>query len=433
MNAYTRLAIALFLPLATFTSGECQSAPNWMSYQGKLSSGSGVPIADGTVAVTFRLYSQPTGGVALWTESKSVQVRKGVFASQLGLPTTEGGTPFVPNLFSQRLWLGITVSGGTEMVPRQELNAVPYALGMFPGSITETMISNNAVTTGKLADNSVTSAKLAADQGSLAKITSNALILNSFGIQVPENKYVGMNLSDRFSYGGRDVGHYSLGWYFGGDPDWTGGATARLSAAAGIKLFTSGGYRFGISPAGDTLTKGRLFIHNRGWIDPNPYVDLAIGDNDTGFNWGGDGGISFVTDNTERMALRTNRLESNVPFFAPAFNASSSARYKKNVHSMDDAMATIKALRAVSYDRIDSGKHEIGFIAEEVAKVIPEIVAQNEKGQPEAIDYTRFSAVLVKAMQEQQKQLDQEKRARKSLEAKMDALEKRLTRLEKGR
>jgi hypothetical protein len=35
-------------------------------------------------------------------------------------------------------------------------------------------------------------------------------------------------------------------------------------------------------------------------------------------------------------------------------------------------------LRSVEYDRIDSGEHQIGVIAQEVEKIIPEVVYGNE-------------------------------------------------------
>jgi hypothetical protein len=56
-------------------------------------------------------------------------------------------------------------------------------------------------------------------------------------------------------------------------------------------------------------------------------------------------------------------------------------------------------LRPVEYDRINSGNHEVGLIADEVQKVLPQLVSTKD-GKPEALNYTRMVSVLVKAVQE---------------------------------
>ncbi len=61
---------------------------------------------------------------------------------------------------------------------------------------------------------------------------------------------------------------------------------------------------------------------------------------------------------------------------------------------------TIKKLRVVEFDWKDSGEHEIGLIAEEVNKIIPEATFKNINGQIEGLKITPLVAVLVKAVQE---------------------------------
>ena len=45
-------------------------------------------------------------------------------------------------------------------------------------------------------------------------------------------------------------------------------------------------------------------------------------------------------------------------------------------------------------------KDEIGLIAEEVQALIPAVVRLNRIGQPDSIDYSRITAVLIGAMQD---------------------------------
>ena len=93
-----------------------------MSYQGVLTGTSGTPVPDGTVSLTFRLYDSSENSDTLWQETQSVQVTNGVFNVILG-----SNIPL--NLpFDKQYWLGITISGGTELTPRVTLTASPYSL-----------------------------------------------------------------------------------------------------------------------------------------------------------------------------------------------------------------------------------------------------------------------------------------------------------------
>ncbi|MGB9562044.1 MAG: hypothetical protein ACPL6C_04440, partial [bacterium] len=96
--------------------------PRIFNYQGKLVDTSGVGL-NGTIPITFKLYSSDTGGEPLWTETQNVSVVNGLFSVFLG-----NVTPFPESLdFSAPYWLEITVSGET-MSPRERLVATPYAI-----------------------------------------------------------------------------------------------------------------------------------------------------------------------------------------------------------------------------------------------------------------------------------------------------------------
>lgn len=80
---------------------------------------------------------------------------------------------------------------------------------------------------------------------------------------------------------------------------------------------------------------------------------------------------------------------------------SSSARYKREIETLEPVDALIEGLRPVQYRWIDSGEADIGFVAEEVAELMPALVTRNESGDIEGVRYDRFAAVLVRAMQQQ--------------------------------
>lgn len=85
---------------------------------------------------------------------------------------------------------------------------------------------------------------------------------------------------------------------------------------------------------------------------------------------------------------------------AAKFIETSSLRYKDNVTSLDTVSNKVDKLRPVTYNRKGLEDTEIGLIAEEVAELFPEVVMYDEQQRPDGINYSRLSAVLIKAVQE---------------------------------
>jgi len=96
--------------------------PKTLSYQGVLTDAGGAVVSDGTYSLTFRLYTASSGGTAVWEETQSVQVSKGIFNAILG----DVNPLLLP--FDTTYYLGISVEGGAELVPRVELAATAYSL-----------------------------------------------------------------------------------------------------------------------------------------------------------------------------------------------------------------------------------------------------------------------------------------------------------------
>ena len=73
-------------------------------------------------------------------------------------------------------------------------------------------------------------------------------------------------------------------------------------------------------------------------------------------------------------------------------------------------MDKLKKLRGVYFDWKDSGKRDIGFIAEEVGKIIPEIVSYEDKENASGIDYARLTSLLLESIKEQQEVIDKQEK-----------------------
>ena len=90
-----------------------------LTYQGRLTNGSGTPI-NATVNVVFKLYD--SSSVLLWTSAtRSITPANGLFTVYLG----DGTDPnLTSGVLESAVSIGVTVGGDAEMTPRQALNTV---------------------------------------------------------------------------------------------------------------------------------------------------------------------------------------------------------------------------------------------------------------------------------------------------------------------
>ena len=97
--------------------------PHLINYQGMLTDDSGNPL-NGNYNLTFKIYSQSSGGAALWTETQNnVSVENGLLNVIMG-----SVSPVPSSVFSDTLrFLGITVEPNSELTPRIRLTSVGYA------------------------------------------------------------------------------------------------------------------------------------------------------------------------------------------------------------------------------------------------------------------------------------------------------------------
>jgi hypothetical protein len=160
------------------------------------------------------------------------------------------------------------------------------------------------------------------------------------------------------------------------------------------------------------------------------YILAATGsiDRRTGLGTADKSVLDFVTNGTSRMEIDPltgfvgigtyNPLGPTPPsniltirqglgnVLADGYSVYSSARWKTNIRPLDGALETVGKLRGVSYESRATGKRDIGLLAEEVGLVVPEVVTFDEDGKgARSVDYSRLTALLVEALNEQQRQI----------------------------
>jgi hypothetical protein len=106
----------------------------------------------------------------------------------------------------------------------------------------------------------------------------------------------------------------------------------------------------------------------------------------------------------------------------------SSQKYKKDIEDMGDVTSALMKLRPVTFyykPEYDKGARarQYGLIAEEVAKIYPDLVAYNPDGSPYTVRYQYLSSMLLNELQKQY-------RKAQSQQTRIDALELRLSHIE---
>ena len=120
----------------------------------------------------------------------------------------------------------------------------------------------------------------------------------------------------------------------------------------------------------------------------------------------GTGGYDWYNSTASTQIMYLSNA-GNVTFSGDV-TAYSDARVKENVHTIENALDKTLQLRGVTYNRTDSEDKstKVGVIAQEILEVIPEVVKQNDEGMY-SVSYGNLTAVLIEAIKEQQKQIDE--------------------------
>jgi len=209
-----------------------------------------------------------------------------------------------------------------------------------------------------------------------------------------------------------------------GDSVWISGTDSgslSTTAGAGIRMHNSGGV-------------SHIFAYD--YANTQPYNLILQG--------AGGGNVGIGT-NAPAQKLHVN---GSVQATCGVLTCSD-ARFKKDVTPVAGALETVAKLHGVEFgwkrdefpDRNFSGDRQIGFIAQDVAEVMPEVVFTGSDGYM-SVDYGRLTPLLVEAMRdlrtEKDRQIEERDCRIEEVEARLDAksrsvqeLESRITKLER--
>jgi len=92
--------------------------------------------------------------------------------------------------------------------------------------------------------------------------------------------------------------------------------------------------------------------------------------------------------------------------------ASSDERLKDNIQNIENPIEKVQSLKGVTWDWNDNASDvqhslpNVGVIAQDVEKVLPQLVRDNEGGY-KAVDYDKLVGLLIEAVKDQQSQIDE--------------------------
>jgi len=156
----------------------------------------------------------------------------------------------------------------------------------------------------------------------------------------------------------------------------------------------------------------------------------------------GNGNVGIGTaEPGERLHVTGNMRASGSVFASCGTLTCSDSRFKTGIAQFDGALTTLKKLRAVRFewrrdefpDRNFAARPQIGFIAQELLEVVPEVVQQDSDGYY-SVDYGHLTPLLTRAVQEliQNQQIESAalRAENASLSDRVAELESRLQRIE---
>ncbi len=496
---------------------------DFLTYQGRLTDASNVPVPDGSYSVTFKIFSAPTGGLPLWSDVfSSVQTANGMFSVVLGSQSAMD----LAALGKGNLYLEVKVGLLATMAPRTLLTSAPRAA--IAGKVFGDVETSAGAMLIKRSDGDSSIAFASGDDRVAMKLfdpqpepPGKAVVdvgvdpFDGASIRLfdPQPEPPGMAIEITSGMGGvtsalpsgtpSAISRPSIRMF---DPQpEPPGKMFELVATSGsgpsMSFFNQAGQVMGVEPSpfntgfsmklfdpqpeppGKMLEIGTSYGTGSGageapvagagdtaWLrtygpsslgGQQEFVHMYSTDTDAELRLGP--GAPFGS-NSPRISAKSNGLESRMELigqtvfsYAPqivlscangnprigigtltptqalhvagnicytgTIGACSDGKFKKAIEPVDNALDVVSGIQGVRYqwktdeypDQQFSEETQIGFVAQDVKKVLPEVVMEQPDGSL-AIDYGRLTPVLLEAIKELKRQNEQLNRRIEALE-----------------
>jgi hypothetical protein len=180
----------------------------------------------------------------------------------------------------------------------------------------------------------------------------------------------------------------------------------------GIMYIDHGGsdYSPNISFLGGSNTSGSNAYENAGigYYDNAGTGNMKFFGNRGAMNW-------HFTDADETLFLMASSgdFHAHQDVVAYSTSAASDKKFKENIKTIPYGLEEVLKMNPVEFDWKEKRNkaHDIGVIAQEIEKIIPEVVKESKELNSDetfkSVDYGKMVAVLIKAIQQQQVQINE--------------------------
>ena len=250
--------------------------------------------------------------------------------------------------------------------------------------VAETDIGNAQVSVNKLATDSVSSLKIVdgavgADKLATGAVTATKITANAVGNAAIDN-------TASYTMGALTVDNITLDGNVIATPVNTNMA---LDAGGDILLNADGG---DIQLQDASATFGVLSNNGSG--------SLIIKN--------GPSSTTMMTGSGANVAFAGNITVASTIVAQGDITAFSDTRLKENVSTIENALDKVDNLRGVNYNMKDSDDAKIGVIAQEVEEILPQVVhTSDDEMQTKSVDYGKLCAVLIEAVKELKKEVEE--------------------------
>jgi hypothetical protein len=189
---------------------------------------------------------------------------------------------------------------------------------------------------------------------------------------------------------------------------WTSNAERmRINSSGSVLIGTSTNPTFGhkLVASGNTIPDGVVRIEDvDASVGPVGLSNTCLGlafPNDADAT---SGYFVYMTDSNNNVGSITAASGTSV-----SFNTTSDERLKKNIVDASSQLDKIKNIQVREFDWKRNDVHEVGVVAQELINIIPDAVhegGEDEAKNPFGVDYGKIVPYLIKAVQEQQAQIE---------------------------
>lgn len=134
---------------------------------------------------------------------------------------------------------------------------------------------------------------------------------------------------------------------------------------------------------------------------------------------------SQIFDNGTNIGIGGNPATNAKVTVYGVVNTLSDIREKTNITPIENALDKINQINGYNYNWKDSDEKQIGLIAQEIEKVLPEAVSENTAGT-KFLNYDGIIPVLTEAIKEQQKYINKQNQQINKLESELQEIKKML-------